>query len=432
MTTVASMSRAFFSFMFTLTLLPFFKATTVLAESGSLPEEESKSHIGILLDGSVVAVKQLSSKSKQGNREFVNEIGMISGLHHPNLVKLYGCCIEGNQLLLVYEYMENNSLAGALFAKLDEDDNMHISTRVAGTIGYMAPEYAMWGYLTYKADVYSFGVVALEIVAGKNNMKYRPNDTFVCLLDWAMVLQNKGRFMELVDPRLGSNFDKEEAERMIKVALLCTNPSPALRPTTSTILRKYPMAARYVRSLVGDQGRLRVDEGKIMLRVKYHVELLKYHCAKNLLSFTGVEYIISDRIFETLGPREQKLWHSHDYIRAMGESSCSRMIQKPELRDLARSYGKFWCTWQVDRGDRLPLGAPALMMSPQGVNVGMVDLVKKMDDNYRISSEELKISRMDIAIPEMTNSYADYWMQTGKGFAVDVEKTYMVLRAPFP
>ncbi|KAL2524296.1 putative LRR receptor-like serine/threonine-protein kinase [Abeliophyllum distichum] len=251
---------------------------------------------GTLLDGSVIAVKQLSSKSKQGNREFVNEIGMISGLQHPNLVKLYGCCIEGNQLLLVYEYMENNSLARALFgpeelqvemdwptrqricvgiakglaflheestlkivhrdiktnnilldkdlnpkisdfglAKLDDDDNTHISTRVAGTIGYMAPEYAMWGYLTYKVDVYSFGVVSLEIVAGKNNMKYRPNENFVCLLDWAMVLQNKGMLMELVDPRLGSNFNEDEAERMIKVALLCTNPSPALRPTMSTV-----------------------------------------------------------------------------------------------------------------------------------------------------------------------------------------------------
>jgi len=72
---------------------------------------------GVLPDGDVIAVKQLSSKSKQGNREFVNEIGMISALQHPNLVKLYGCCIEGNQLLLIYEYMENNSLARALFGK---------------------------------------------------------------------------------------------------------------------------------------------------------------------------------------------------------------------------------------------------------------------------------------------------------------------------
>ena len=74
---------------------------------------------GNLSSGRVVAVKQLSSKSKQGNREFVNEVGMISALQHPNLVKLYGCCVEANQLLLVYEYMENNNLARALFGKLE-------------------------------------------------------------------------------------------------------------------------------------------------------------------------------------------------------------------------------------------------------------------------------------------------------------------------
>eukprot|EP00257_Ricinus_communis_P019150 XP_015578058.2 probable LRR receptor-like serine/threonine-protein kinase At1g53440 [Ricinus communis] len=203
---------------------------------------------GLLSDGAVIAVKQLSSKSKQGNREFVNEIGMISALQHPNLVKLYGCCIEGNQLLLVYEYLENNSLARALFgrdeqrlhldwstrkkimlgiakglaylheesrlkivhrdikatnvlldkdlnakisdfglAKLDEEENTHISTRIAGTIGYMAPEYAMRGYLTDKADVYSFGVVVLEIVSGKSNTNYRPKEEFVYLLDWVIL-----------------------------------------------------------------------------------------------------------------------------------------------------------------------------------------------------------------------------------------------------
>nr|POF08864.1 isoform 2 of probable lrr receptor-like serine/threonine-protein kinase [Quercus suber]POF08865.1 isoform 2 of probable lrr receptor-like serine/threonine-protein kinase [Quercus suber] len=102
--------------------------------------------------------------------------------------------------------------------------------------GYMAPEYALWGYLTYKADVYSFGVVALEIVAGKNNIKYRPNEKFVCLLDWATVLQQRGDLIELVDPELGSEFSKEEVLRMIKVALLCTNTSPALRPTMTAVV----------------------------------------------------------------------------------------------------------------------------------------------------------------------------------------------------
>ncbi|KAK7858399.1 putative leucine-rich repeat receptor-like serine/threonine-protein kinase [Quercus suber] len=102
--------------------------------------------------------------------------------------------------------------------------------------GYMAPEYVLWGYLTNKADVYSFGVVALEIVAGKSNMKFRPSEKYVCLLDWAHVLQQTGSLMELVDPKLGSEFNKEEAVRMIKVALLCTNPSPALRPNMSEVI----------------------------------------------------------------------------------------------------------------------------------------------------------------------------------------------------
>ncbi|KAJ9690794.1 hypothetical protein PVL29_013115 [Vitis rotundifolia] len=97
----------------------------------------------------------------------------------------------------------------------------------------MAPEYAQWGYLTHKADVYSFGIVALEIVSGKNNRKYRPNEDYFSLLDWAFFLQQKGNLMELVDPKLESDFNKEEVLRMIKTALLCTNPSPALRPTMS-------------------------------------------------------------------------------------------------------------------------------------------------------------------------------------------------------
>ncbi|KAJ0986280.1 hypothetical protein J5N97_004636 [Dioscorea zingiberensis] len=252
---------------------------------------------GVLPDGSVIAVKQLSSKSKQGNREFINEIGMISALHHPNLVKLFGCCIEGNQLLLVYEYMENNSLASALFgperdrlkldwqtrrriclsiarglvylheesrlkivhrdikatnvlldkdrnakisdfglARLSDEDESHISTRIAGTIGYMAPEYAMRGYLTDKADVYSFGVVILEIVSGVSNGKYQLKDNHVCLLDWAYILQEQGNLLELVDQRLGPYYSEDEALQMLNLALTCTNPSPTLRPTMSTVV----------------------------------------------------------------------------------------------------------------------------------------------------------------------------------------------------
>nr|GMD87764.1 probable leucine-rich repeat receptor-like serine/threonine-protein kinase At3g14840 [Ipomoea batatas] len=196
---------------------------------------------GTLSDGTIIAVKQLSSKSKQGYREFLNEIGMISCLQHPNLVKLYGCCVEGKPLLLVYEFLENNSLAHALFGREDCPLKLDWATRqricVGIAKGYTAPEYALWGYLTFKADVYSFGVVALEIVAGKNNMKYRHDEECVCLLDWALDLQKKGNLIELMDPRLGSNYDKEGALRMIKVALLCTNPSPVLRPSMSEVVK---------------------------------------------------------------------------------------------------------------------------------------------------------------------------------------------------
>ncbi|KAF8391176.1 hypothetical protein HHK36_023477 [Tetracentron sinense] len=101
---------------------------------------------------------------------------------------------------------------------------------------YMAPEYAMRGYLTDKADVYSFGIVALEIVSGKSNTNYRPKGEFVYLLDWAYYLQEQGNLLELVDPSLGSNFSQEEATRMLNMALLCTNSSPTLRPAMSAVV----------------------------------------------------------------------------------------------------------------------------------------------------------------------------------------------------
>ncbi|KAH7651413.1 Non-specific serine/threonine protein kinase protein, partial [Dioscorea alata] len=283
-----------------------FHATNKLGEGGFGPV-----HKGVLSDGTLIAVKQLSSKSSQGNREFVNEIGMISALQHPNLVKLFGCCIEGNQLLLVYEYMENNSLANALFspesdrlnldwqtrrkiclgvaqglsylheestlkiatnvlldkdlnakisdfglARLSGDDESHISTRIAGTIGYMAPEYALRGYLTDKADVYSFGVVMLEIISGMSNATCIVEDESVYLLEWyAYVLQKQGNLLELVDKSLGTNCSEEEALQMLNLALDCTNPSPSLRPTMSAVVSILDCQnSKQVSSCIDDTG----------------------------------------------------------------------------------------------------------------------------------------------------------------------------------
>ncbi|XP_022024896.1 probable LRR receptor-like serine/threonine-protein kinase At1g07650 [Helianthus annuus] len=254
---------------------------------------------GLLSDGTIIAVKQLSSKSKQGAREFVNEIGMMSAIRHPNLVRLYGCCVEENQMSLIYEYMENNCLSRALLgtdkvlkakltwnvrlsicigiarglaylheeshmriihrdvkasnvlldenfnakisdfglAKLNDDANTHINTRVVGTMGYMAPEYAMRGHLTTKADVYSFGILALEIVSGISCNKSFSYETEECLylFDWVWLLHEKETLLELVDPDLGSEYSSEEALTIIQVALLCTKGS-FRRPTMSQTL----------------------------------------------------------------------------------------------------------------------------------------------------------------------------------------------------
>ncbi|XP_039172054.1 probable LRR receptor-like serine/threonine-protein kinase At1g56140 isoform X2 [Eucalyptus grandis] len=243
---------------------------------------------GTLDDGREIAVKQLSVSSHQGKDQFMTEIATISAVQHRNLVKLYGCCINADNRILVYEYLANKSLDQAIFgqrslnldwatrydicigvarglaylheesrlrivhrdvkasnilldsdltpkisdfglAKLYDDKKTHISTRVAGTIGYLAPECAMRGHLTEKADVFAFGVVALEVVSGRSNSDPSLGEEKIYLLEWAWNLHETNRVVELVDSRL-SEFNEEEAIRMVAIALLCTQTSPALRP----------------------------------------------------------------------------------------------------------------------------------------------------------------------------------------------------------
>ncbi|XP_028244897.1 probable LRR receptor-like serine/threonine-protein kinase At1g56130 isoform X1 [Glycine soja] len=248
---------------------------------------------GTLNDGRAIAVKQLSVGSHQGKSQFITEIATISAVQHRNLVKLYGCCIEGSKRLLVYEYLENKSLDQALFgkcltlnwstrydiclgvargltylheesrlrivhrdvkasnilldyelipkisdfglAKLYDDKKTHISTGVAGTIGYLAPEYAMRGLLTEKADVFSFGVVALELVSGRPNSDSSLEGEKVYLLEWAWQLHEKNCIIDLVDDRL-SEFNEEEVKRIVGIGLLCTQTSPTLRPSMSRVV----------------------------------------------------------------------------------------------------------------------------------------------------------------------------------------------------
>ncbi|OVA00562.1 Protein kinase domain [Macleaya cordata] len=251
---------------------------------------------GVLKSGRQVAVKALSAESKQGVHEFLTEIEVIANVKHPNLVELIGCCVQGTNRILVYEYVENNSLDRALLgtrsktikldwarrsaiclgtarglsylheelephivhrdikasnilldkefvpkigdfglAKLFPENITHISTRVAGTTGYLAPEYAMQGQLTKKADVYSFGVLVLEIVSGRSSSRQNWGGMQKLLLEWTWQLYEEGKLVELVDPEL-EEYPEDQVVRYIKVALFCTQATANQRPTMSQVL----------------------------------------------------------------------------------------------------------------------------------------------------------------------------------------------------
>ncbi|GFQ00308.1 probable leucine-rich repeat receptor-like serine/threonine-protein kinase at3g14840 [Phtheirospermum japonicum] len=254
---------------------------------------------GKLRNGQMAAIKVLSSVSRQGVREFLTEVQMISGVKHENLVKLYGCCVEGDQRIIVYNYLENNSLAKTLIGGtnssnirfrwqtrtkicigvarglaylheevrphiihrdikasnilLDEDLNpkisdfglaklmppntTHVTTRVAGTIGYLAPEYAIRGQVTRKADIYSFGVLLIEIVSGRSNTNTRlPVDEHY-ILERTWKLYERSELVALVDESLHGDFDPVQACKFLKIGLLCTQDSAKLRPSMSTVVQ---------------------------------------------------------------------------------------------------------------------------------------------------------------------------------------------------
>ncbi|XP_073298986.1 cold-responsive protein kinase 1-like isoform X2 [Primulina huaijiensis] len=253
---------------------------------------------GKLRDGQRAAIKVLSAESRQGVKEFLTEIQMISDIDHENLVKLYGCCVEGTHRILIYNYLENNSLARTLLVRgdsniyfswqtrvkicvgvarglaylhegvtphiihrdikasnilLDKDltpkisdfglaklipaSMTHVSTRVAGTLGYLAPEYAVRGQLTRKADLYSFGVLIIEIVSGRCNTNTRlpPEEQYILETTWK--LYERKELVVLVDTSLDGDFDAEQACRFLKIGLLCTQDSPKLRPSMSKVVR---------------------------------------------------------------------------------------------------------------------------------------------------------------------------------------------------
>ncbi|KAL5717402.1 non-specific serine/threonine protein kinase [Ranunculus cassubicifolius] len=249
--------------------------------------------------GQAVAVKQLDRDGLQGNREFLVEVLMLSLLHHINLVSLIGYCADGDQRLLVYEFMPLGSLedhlhdlppdkealdwntrmkiaAGAAkgleylhdkanppviyrdfkssnillgegfhpklsdfgLAKLGPTgDKSHVSTRVMGTYGYCAPEYAMTGQLTVKSDVYSFGVVFLELITGRKAIDSTQPHGEQNLVTWARPMFNDRRkFPKLADPRLQGRYPMRGLYQALAVASMCIQEQSATRPLIGDVV----------------------------------------------------------------------------------------------------------------------------------------------------------------------------------------------------
>ncbi|KAM1037767.1 hypothetical protein ACFX2I_032435 [Malus domestica] len=247
----------------------------------------------------VVAIKQLDRDGLQGNREFLVELLMFSLLHHPNLVNLIGYCADGDQRLLVYEYMPLGSLgdhlhdvlpgkrrldwntrmkiaAGAAkglkylhdkasppvlhrnlkcsnillgegyhpklsgfgLAKLGPvGDNTHVSKWVMGTYGYCAPEYAMTGQLTLKSDIYSFGVVLLEIITGRTAIDNTRGAGEQILVEWARTLfKDRRKLSQMADPTLQGQYPKRGLYQALAVAGMCVQEQPNMRPVIADVV----------------------------------------------------------------------------------------------------------------------------------------------------------------------------------------------------
>lgn len=251
---------------------------------------------GRLEDGREIAVKKLSQNSNQGKKEFENEAKLLARVQHRNVVNLLGYCTRGAEKLLVYEYISNESLDKFLFktgrreeldwkrrydiiggiargllylhedshsciihrdikasnvllddkwapkiadfgmARLFPEDQTHVNTRVAGTNGYMAPEYVMHGHLSVKADVFSFGVLILELISGQKNSTFDVNLDAQNLLEWAWKLYKKGRSLEVLDPSLASSAVAEQVAMCVQIGLLCTQADPKSRPNMRRVV----------------------------------------------------------------------------------------------------------------------------------------------------------------------------------------------------
>ncbi|KAL2501313.1 receptor-like serine/threonine-protein kinase ALE2 [Forsythia ovata] len=273
----------------------YFNETRILGEGGF-----GRVYSGVLEDGTKLAVKILKRDDQQGGREFLAEVEMLSRLHHRNLVKLIGICVEDRSRCLVYELIPNGSVeshlhgtdretvplewsarlkialgAARALAYLHEDssprvihrdfkssnilleddftpkvsdfglartgldeENRHISTRVMGTFGYVAPEYAMTGHLLVKSDVYSYGVVLLELLTGRKPVDMSQPPGQENLVSWARPLLTSREGLELIiDSSLGPDFPFDSIAKVAAIASMCVQPEVSHRPFMGEVVQ---------------------------------------------------------------------------------------------------------------------------------------------------------------------------------------------------
>ncbi|XP_077247391.1 PTI1-like tyrosine-protein kinase At3g15890 [Tasmannia lanceolata] len=247
--------------------------------------------------GVEIAVKRLKAMTVKAEMEFAIEVEILGRVRHKNLLGLRGFYAGGDERLIVYEYMPNHSLIAHLhghlapdvlldwhrrmniaigsaeglaylhheanphiihrdikasnvlldsefqakvadfgFAKLIPEGVSHMTTRVKGTLGYLAPEYAMWGKVSESCDVYSFGILLLEIISAKKPIEKLPGGIKRDIIQWAKPFVDKGNLDQIADPRLNGRFDKAELRTAVLLAMRCTDGNPEKRPTMIEVM----------------------------------------------------------------------------------------------------------------------------------------------------------------------------------------------------